>query len=66
MFDVLLTGTLLLTTDNPGQLPLRSQIQQIPDESGTIRIWDHDTGLNRHPCRRSTGYTTSTKYKFEP
>jgi len=40
---VLLTETMFLTTKNPGRLPPQSQIQQIHAESGSGRIWYHDT-----------------------
>ena len=45
ILDVLLRETMLLKTENPGRLPLRSQIRQIHAESGPGRILDHDTGI---------------------
>jgi len=45
ILGVLLTETMLITTENPGPLPLRSHIRQTHAESGTGRIWDHDIGL---------------------
>ena len=47
VFDMLLTGTMLIITKNPGPLPSRSLIRQIRAESGPGRIWDHDTGSQR-------------------
>ena len=35
ILDVLLTETTLITRENPGPLPLRSQIPQNPDLAGT-------------------------------
>ena len=45
IFDILPTETMLVTTENPGPLPLLSQIRQIHAESEPGRIWDQDTGL---------------------
>ena len=43
ILDVLLTETMLVTTDNPGPLPLRFLIRQSRAESGPGGIWDDDT-----------------------
>ena len=45
IFDGALTETMLVTTENPGPLPLRSQIRQSHAESMPGRIWDHGTLL---------------------
>ena len=53
ILGVLLTETMLITTENPGSLPLRFRIRQTHAESGIGRIWDHDTSMARCGHRRT-------------